>query len=82
MVFYMLTMSPAAVAGLSQLVFCPIFLNAEAVILAKFEMRSMLEAVVKYKINEMWLVPRESWMMPEKAHLTKALHSYRTSTCE
>ncbi|KAJ9605985.1 hypothetical protein H2200_009834 [Cladophialophora chaetospira] len=45
------------IAGLSQLTFVPFFLNQEVAILAKFEIRSMLEAVTKYKVNEMWLVP-------------------------
>lgn len=74
-------MSPSTVAGLSQLVFCPIFLNSEVVILAKFEMRAMLEAVVKYKINEMWLVPRES-LLSVRGPLTNAIHSNRAPTCK
>jgi hypothetical protein len=60
-----------AVAGLSQLTFIPFFLNQEVVVLAKFEMKSMLEAVTKYKVNEMWLVPRKSTaILPARKLLT------------
>lgn len=45
------------IAGLSQLVFLPFFLNQEVVVLPKFEMRTMLEAIKQYQISELWLVP-------------------------
>lgn len=38
----------------------PAHINQEVIIMAKFNMKDMLDAIVKYKSNELWLVPRQS----------------------
>lgn len=39
-------------------------MDQELVLMAQFDMKSMLEAVVKYRCEELWLVPRESRCPP------------------
>lgn len=46
------------VTGLVQIMHLPALLNQEVVIMRKFTMKGMLDAIVKYKSNELWLVPR------------------------
>lgn len=48
------------VTGLVHILHLPLVLNQEVVLLAKFTTQSMLDAVVKYACEELWLVPRKS----------------------
>ncbi|KIW70046.1 hypothetical protein PV04_02357 [Phialophora macrospora] len=45
------------IAGLVLMTFLPFFLNQEVVVLSRFEMREMLEAITKYRVTELGLVP-------------------------
>lgn len=36
------------------------------VIMAKFDMKQMMETIVKFKCDELWLVPRESALLSVK----------------
>lgn len=46
------------VTGIVHILQLPLLLNQEVVLMAKFTMKSMLETVVKYQCQELWLVPR------------------------
>ncbi|CAK7202399.1 hypothetical protein SEUCBS139899_005122 [Sporothrix eucalyptigena] len=45
------------ITGLLQLIHLPVMMDQELVLMAQFDMPSMLEAVVKYRCEELWLVP-------------------------
>ncbi|KAH6711195.1 hypothetical protein BKA61DRAFT_645348 [Leptodontidium sp. MPI-SDFR-AT-0119] len=45
------------ITGLVQIMILPAHINQEVIIMAKFNMKDMLDAIVKYKSNELWLVP-------------------------
>ncbi|KAL1892203.1 hypothetical protein Sste5346_007159 [Sporothrix stenoceras] len=45
------------ITGLLQLIHLPVMMDQELVLMAQFDMKSMLEAVVKYRCEELWLVP-------------------------
>lgn len=51
------------VTGLIHLLQLPLVLNQNLVVMAKFDMRKMMETVVKYHCTELWLVPR-MWPCP------------------
>lgn len=48
-----------SVTGLVQILQLPIALNQVVVIMPKFEMQSMLDVIMKYKCDELWMVPRK-----------------------
>ncbi|CAK7231499.1 hypothetical protein SBRCBS47491_007950 [Sporothrix bragantina] len=45
------------ITGLLQLIHLPVMMDQELVLMAQFDMPSMLDAVVKYRCEELWLVP-------------------------
>ncbi|KAL2202236.1 acetyl-CoA synthetase-like protein [Sarocladium strictum] len=45
------------ITGLVHLLHLPVALDQDMVVMAKFDMTSMLRTIVKYKCNELWLVP-------------------------
>ncbi|KAH7169889.1 hypothetical protein EDB81DRAFT_676226 [Dactylonectria macrodidyma] len=45
------------ITGLVHLIHLPVLLGQDVVIMDKFNMREMLNTVVKYKCNELWVVP-------------------------
>lgn len=49
----------------------PALLNQEVVIMRRFTMKGMLDAIVKYKSNELWLVPRKSEILRIPEYLTE-----------
>lgn len=48
------------VTGIVQILQLPLTLNQEVVMMAKFNMQEMLDVIMKYKCDELWLVPRKS----------------------
>lgn len=47
------------VTGLAQIMHLPVLVNQDVVLVHKFNMKKMLDAIVKYRANELWLVPRQ-----------------------
>ena len=47
------------ITGLVQLLQLPIVLNQIVVVLAKFDMKSMLDTIIKHRCDELWMVPRK-----------------------
>jgi hypothetical protein len=47
-----------AVTGLVHLIHLPVVLEQDIVLMDRFDMRKMLNTVVKYTCNELWVVPR------------------------
>ncbi|KAF5566247.1 phenylacetyl ligase [Fusarium napiforme] len=45
------------ITGLVHLLHLPIVLNQQMVIMAKFDMKQMMETIVRFKCDELWLVP-------------------------
>ncbi|PVH71102.1 acetyl-CoA synthetase-like protein [Cadophora sp. DSE1049] len=45
------------ITGLVQIMIFPVHINQEVIIMARFNMKNMLDAVVKYRSEELWLVP-------------------------
>ncbi|KIW99599.1 uncharacterized protein Z518_11012 [Rhinocladiella mackenziei CBS 650.93] len=45
------------ITGIVQILQLPLALNQEVVMMAKFNMQEMLDVIVKYKCDELWLVP-------------------------
>ncbi|KXJ85359.1 hypothetical protein Micbo1qcDRAFT_186656 [Microdochium bolleyi] len=45
------------ITGLVHLLHLPLVLHQDLLVMPKFEMRTMMEAIVKYRCNELWLVP-------------------------
>ncbi|CVL03459.1 hypothetical protein FPRO04_09749 [Fusarium proliferatum] len=45
------------ITGLVHLLHLPIVLEQQMVIMAKFEMKQMMETIVRFKCDELWLVP-------------------------
>ncbi len=48
-----------SVTGIVQLLQLPLVLNQEVVVMGKFKLREMLQTIVRYRCEELWLVPRE-----------------------
>jgi 4-coumarate--CoA ligase len=47
------------VTGFVQIMHLPVLLNQEVIIMQNFTLKGMLDAVVKYRSSELWLVPRK-----------------------
>ncbi|KIW82269.1 hypothetical protein Z517_05296 [Fonsecaea pedrosoi CBS 271.37] len=45
------------ITGLVQILQLPIVIDQEVVLMPKFEMKAMMDTIVKYKCDELWLVP-------------------------
>ena len=56
------------VTGIVQILQLPLTLNQEVVMMSKFNMQEMLDVIVNFKCDELWMVPRES-LMPSTDHL-------------
>lgn len=50
----------ALVTGIVQILQLPLTLNQEVVMMSKFNMQEMLDVIVDFKCDELWMVPRES----------------------
>ncbi|OAG42492.1 hypothetical protein AYO21_03368 [Fonsecaea monophora] len=48
------------ITGLVQILQLPIVIDQEVVLMPKFEMKAMMDTIVKYKCDELWLVPRKA----------------------
>jgi 4-coumarate--CoA ligase len=52
-------LTPFTVTGLALILQLPLFLGQTVVVMKEFEMKAMLDAIVHYKCDELWLVPRK-----------------------
>lgn len=57
---FMIAESVYKVTGLIQIMTLPAHINQEVILMSRFHMKRMLDAIVKYKSDELWLVPRKS----------------------
>src|SRR5258708_1429954 len=53
-----MTDTRCSVAGLVQIMIFPAHITQDVVVMEKFNMKKMLDAIVKYRSDELWLVPR------------------------
>lgn len=54
----MLTLEDALVTGLVHLLHLPSVLGQDLIVIRTFDMRIMMDTIVKYHCTELWLVPR------------------------
>lgn len=52
-------LTKSLVTGLVQILQLPIVLDQQVIIMPKFDMKAMMEIIVRYKCDELWLVPRK-----------------------